>query len=85
MIVPCVLGGAHVLPRFAASQRSRTLAVASGDRSVIWSSENSCRENGGGAFGTGCVAAATSPSRSDGGTACSSIGNSGAPVSRSNT
>ena len=48
-------------------------------------SEKDCRENGGGFTGTGCVAQARSPFRSDAGTRRSSSGKSGSPVSRSKT
>jgi hypothetical protein len=44
-----------------------------------------CSENAGGFDGTGCVGHACSPGMSLDGTGRSSIGHTGAPVSRSNT
>src|ERR687897_1328926 len=44
-----------------------------------------CGANGGGAVGNGCVGHAASPGISLGGTRRSSIGQIGAPVTRSNT
>jgi hypothetical protein len=80
--------GARRQPRLMRQDLSppaKTAARAAGVRSVMISSPNHCRENGGGFSGTGCVGQAASPDNSDFGAGRSSIGNTGVPVSRSNT
>src|SRR5262249_11941529 len=65
---------------------SRTLACSSSERKGLMSfSVNDCRANGGGAVGKGCVGDVFSPGASVCGTGRSSIGHSGAPVTRSKT
>ena len=84
MTVPSRLGGTNWPALRTLRKRSSTAACASGVRLVTMSSVKIWRAKGGGFSGSGCFAAVASPSTSEAGTARSSIGNSGLPVSRSN-
>lgn len=81
--MPSVLGGTNWPSLRTWRSRARTAERDAGETPVAWPSMKDCRENGGGFTGTGCVAQARSPFRSDAGTRRSSIGKSGSPVSRS--
>ena len=74
----------RAVAELAELRRPPTLC-ASGVRVVSMSSVSSCRANGFGLVGSGCVSAAVSPGTSLAGYFRYSIGNSGVPFVRSNT
>ena len=63
----------------------RASAASSGVKSRRSSFDTPWRSNGGGRVGNGWVGAACSPGTVDAGTGRSSIGQTGSPVTRSNT
>src|SRR5678815_2347240 len=85
-IVPRRLGGVNSPSlRDSRSNCRMQFCSSSGRYGLTSFSVNDCRANGFGKVGNGCVFDECSPGTSDCGTSCSSTGQSGMPVVRSNT
>ena len=82
---PRVMGGVKTGPKRYCWTMRRASASSSGVRSMISSSSNPCRSNGGGLVGNGWVGERVSPGTSLAGTGRSSMGQTGSPVTRSKT
>ena len=78
-------GGANIGPRVYCATIFSAWALISGVKSITSSTVKPWRSNAAGFVGNGCVGDVRSPGVFDCGTARSSIGHTGLPVSRSNT
>ena len=85
MIVPSTDGGVKIGPVRWRRNTSSASARNSGVKSMRSSSVIPCREKGAGRVGKGCVGHGTSPGTVLSGTARSSTGHTGSPVTRSST
>ena len=81
---PRIEGGVKISPRMYGSTISTASARSSGVKSIRSSTVMPCRSNGSGFVGNGWVGEIYSPGVFEPGTGCSTMGQTGSPVTRSN-